>query len=166
MLHHSEPFMRILIQRVSRASVTVDDRVTGSIDRGVLVLLGVTHGDTEEDARYLAGRLARLRIFNDAEGKMNLSVDDVGGSALVVSQFTLHADTRKGNRPSYGDAAEPGLAERLYELFVAELSAMLGAKRIATGEFGAMMEVELVNDGPVTVTVKSKSEYANDGTRG
>lgn len=157
--------MRILIQRVSRARVTVDDRLTGSIDNGVLVFLGVTHGDTEEDARYLAGRLARLRIFNDEDGKMNLSVNDIGGSALVVSQFTLHADTRKGNRPSYGHAAEPAPAERLYEMFVAELSALLGAERVATGEFGAMMQVELINDGPVTVTVKSKSEYANDSAR-
>ncbi len=155
--------MRILIQRVSRARVSVGDRITGRIEAGVLAFLGVTHGDTDEDARYLAGRLARLRIFNDAEGKMNLSVEDVGGSALVVSQFTLHADTRKGNRPSYGHAAEPALAEHLYEVFVAELSALLGTERVATGEFGAMMDVELVNDGPVTVTVKSKSEYTDDG---
>lgn len=155
--------MRILIQRVSRARVTVDGRETGSIGTGVLALLGVRHGDTEDDARYLAGRLARLRIFNDEDGKMNLSVDDVAGSALVVSQFTLHADTRKGNRPSYGHAADPDLAKQLYQLFVAELSALLGADRVATGEFGAMMDVELVNDGPVTVTVKSKSEYADDG---
>ena len=154
--------MRMLIQRVSRARVTVGGRETGSIGIGVLALVGVRHGDTDDDARYLAGRLARLRIFNDEDGKMNLSVDDVGGAVLVVSQFTLHADTRKGNRPSYGHAAEPGLAEHLYELFVAELSSLLGAPRVATGEFGAMMAVELVNDGPVTVTVNSKSEYVDD----
>lgn len=154
--------MRLLIQRVSRASVTVESRITGSIDAGLLVLLGVRHGDTDEDARYLASRLARLRIFNDAEDKMNLSVDDVGGSVLVVSQFTLHADTRKGNRPSYGHAAEPALAARLYELFVTELRGILGAGRVATGEFAAMMEVALVNDGPVTILLKSKSEYADD----
>ncbi|MBN1448614.1 MAG: D-tyrosyl-tRNA(Tyr) deacylase [Bacteroidetes bacterium] len=154
--------MRILVQRVSRAHVTVSDECTGRIGAGLLVLLGVKHGDTVDDARYLTSRLARLRVFNDVEGKMNLSVEDIGGSVLVVSQFTLHADTRKGNRPSYGRAADPQLAEQLYELFVAELRAMLGAERVATGLFGAMMQVELVNDGPVTVMVKSKSEYRHD----
>jgi D-tyrosyl-tRNA(Tyr) deacylase len=154
--------MRILVQRVSRARVTVNDEITGSIGVGLLVLLGVKHGDAEDDARSLASRLARLRIFNDAAGKMNLSVEDIGGSILIVSQFTLHADTRKGNRPSYGRAADPELAEQLYELFVAELRTMLGADRVATGVFGAMMQVELVNDGPVTVMVKSKSEYRDD----
>ncbi len=151
--------MRLLIQRVSRASVTVDAHITGAIDTGVLVLLGVRRGDTEEDAQYLASRLSRLRIFNDAEGKMNLSVEDVGGSALVVSQFTLHADTRKGNRPSYGHAAAPDLAEALYERFVVELRALLGDARVATGAFGAMMDVALVNDGPVTILLQSKNEY-------
>ena len=160
--------MRVLVQRVSRARVTVEDpatgrpRVTGKIGAGLLILCGVRTGDTEEDADYLAARIARLRVFNDAEGKMNLSLLDTGGSALVVSQFTLHADTRKGNRPSYGRAAEPLLAERLYERFVTRLDAELGAGRVATGEFAAMMQVELVNDGPVTVTVKSRSEY-HDG---
>jgi len=110
---------------------------------------------------YLASRVARLRIFNDREGKMNLSLLDTGGAVLVVSQFTLHADTRKGNRPSYGHAAEPGLALQLYDRFVEELRAQLGSDRVETGEFAAMMEVELVNDGPVTVTVKSKSEYTD-----
>ncbi|MDT8322884.1 MAG: D-aminoacyl-tRNA deacylase [Bacteroidota bacterium] len=153
--------MRLLIQRVSRASVTVDSRITGEIGPGLLVLLGVRHGDTEEDARYLASRLLRLRVFNDADGKMNLSVDDTGGSALVVSQFTLHADTRKGNRPSYGHAAEAELAEHLYELFIAELRGLMGQDRVATGEFAAMMEVALVNDGPVTILLQSKSEYAD-----
>ncbi|PLX32517.1 MAG: D-tyrosyl-tRNA(Tyr) deacylase [Ignavibacteria bacterium] len=156
--------MRILIQRVSEARVTVDGESTGAIGRGVLVLLGVRRGDTEDDALYLAARLSRLRIFNDDEGKMNLSVDDVGGSALVVSQFTLHADTRKGNRPSYGHAADPETARRLYELFVTELRGLLGAERVATGRFAAMMQVQLVNDGPVTVTVKSKSEYSDGDT--
>ncbi|MBR9976039.1 MAG: D-tyrosyl-tRNA(Tyr) deacylase [Bacteroidetes bacterium] len=157
--------MRVIVQRVSRARVTVEDpatsgvRVTGEIGPGLLVLCGVRHGDTEEDADYLANRMARLRVFSDAEGKMNLSLLDTGGAALVVSQFTLHADTRKGNRPSYGRAAEPELAERLYVRFVERLGAELGVSRVATGEFGAMMSVELVNDGPVTVTVNSKSEY-------
>lgn len=156
--------MRVLVQRVSRAKVTVEDRagrvrLTGRIGPGLLVLCGVRHGDDEEDADYLAARIARLRVFNDADGKMNLSLLDTGGEALVVSQFTLHADTRKGNRPSYGRAAEPLLAERLYERFVEELRRQLGGNRVATGEFAAMMQVELVNDGPVTVTVKSRSEY-------
>ncbi len=154
--------MRVLIQRVSHARVTVGDtdpRITGAIGPGLLVLCGVRHGDTEADAIYLAGRVARLRVFEDTEGKMNLSLLDTGGEALVVSQFTLHADTRKGNRPSYGHAAEPVLAERLYERFVGEMRVLLGDRRVGTGEFGAMMQVELVNDGPVTVTVKSKSEY-------
>jgi D-aminoacyl-tRNA deacylase len=148
-----------LIQRVTHARVTVNKELTGTTGPGLLILLGVRRGDVEEDARYLAGRVSRLRVFNDGEGKMNLSVEDIGGGALVVSQFTLHADTRKGNRPSYGHAAEPALAEALYERFVAELRALLGADRVGTGVFGAMMEVELVNDGPVTVTVRSMSEY-------
>lgn len=157
--------MRVIVQRVSRARVTVEDpatraeRVTGEIGPGLLILCGVRHGDAEEDADYLASRIARLRVFNDAEGKMNLSLLDTGGAALVVSQFTLHADTRKGNRPSYGRAAEPLLAQQLYERFVERLGVELGVSRVATGEFGAMMAVELVNDGPVTVTVKSKAEY-------
>lgn len=155
--------MRLLIQRVSRASVTVDGRVTGSIDTGLLVLLGVRHGDDEEDARYLAARTLRLRVFNDADSKMNLSVEDIGGSILVVSQFTLHADTRKGNRPSYGHAAEPALAERLYELYISELRALLGEHRVGTGVFAAMMDVELVNAGPVTVMLKSRREYGEHG---
>lgn len=157
--------MRVIVQRVSRARVTVEDsatsdvRVTGEIGPGLLILCGVRHGDTEEDADYLATRMARLRVFSDAEGKMNLSLLDTGGAALVVSQFTLHADTRKGNRPSYGRAAEPELAQRLYNRFVECLRAEIGETRIATGEFAEMMQVELVNDGPVTVTVNSKSEY-------
>ncbi|MFA6233223.1 MAG: D-aminoacyl-tRNA deacylase [Bacteroidota bacterium] len=160
--------MRVLIQRVSRARVTVDDpstglpRITGEIGPGLLIFCGVRQGDSDEDAIYLAARMARLRVFNDADGKMNLSLLDTGGAALVVSQFTLHADTRKGNRPSYGHAAEPVLARRVYERFVAELRTELGNDRVATGEFAAMMQVELVNDGPVTVMVKSKSEYGSN----
>lgn len=157
--------MRVLIQRVSRARVTVVDprtgtsRVTGEIGPGLLVFCGVRHGDVEEDATYLASRVSRLRIFHDADGKMNLSLRETGGSALVVSQFTLHADTRKGNRPSFGHAAEPVLASRLYDRFVDALRGEIGAGRVATGEFAAMMQVELINDGPVTVTVRSRSEY-------
>lgn len=151
--------MRALIQRVSRARVTVAGAETGAIGPGLLVFLGVRQGDNDDEARYLAARVAAARLFNDDDGKMNLSLADTGGSVLVVSQFTLHADTRKGNRPSYMLAAEPVLAERLYELFVEELRALLSPERVATGQFRAMMEVELVNDGPVTITIKSKNEY-------
>ncbi len=152
--------MRALIQRVAEASVTVDGEVTGAIGAGLLVLLGVRDDDTAEDAIHLASRTAALRIFNDDEGKMNRSVDDVTGSLLVVSQFTLHADTRKGNRPSYVRAAPPARAEQLYERYVAELRALLGMARVATGVFRAMMRVALVNDGPVTVLLQSRNEYA------
>ena len=151
--------MRALIQRVSRARVTVAGAETGAIGPGLLVFLGVRQGDNDDEARYLAARVAAARLFNDDDGKMNLSLADTGGSVLVVSQFTLHADTRKGNRPSYVLAAEPVLAERLYELFVEELRTLLSPERVATGQFRAMMEVELVNDGPVTITIKSKNEY-------
>ena len=131
--------------------MTVDGRVTGEIGRGFVVLLGVRHGDTEAAARYLAEKTANLRIFPDAQDKMNLSLFDVGGSALVISQFTLYADTRKGNRPSFVDAAPPELAEHLYEDYVAHLRRLLGEGRVATGVFRAMMQVELTNDGPVTI---------------
>ena len=151
--------MKALIQRVSRASVTIDGIVNGEIGRGLAVFLGVKQGDTKEDATHLASRIAALRIFNDSEGKMNLSVQDVGGNVLVISQFTLHADTRKGNRPSYTHAANPEIAEELYELFIHELGKILGEGRVATGIFRAMMNVELVNEGPVTIMIKSKSEY-------
>ena len=151
--------MLALLQRVSRASVTVAGCVAGTIGPGLLVLLGVGRGDDAEDAVYLAGRVARMRLFNDDDGKMNLSTIDIGGAILVVSQFTLHADTRKGNRPSYTHAADPVPAEALYERFISELRALMGPERVAAGVFRAMMDVELVNDGPVTVLVKSKSEY-------
>jgi len=144
--------MRAVIQRVSRASVTVEGRVTGAVDRGLLVLLGVGHGDTDETARALAGKVARLRIFSDDAGKMNLSSRDVGGAVLAVSQFTLLADTRKGNRPSFVGAAPPEEAERLYEVFChAVADEGLPVER---GVFGAMMDVELVNDGPVTIVME------------
>jgi D-tyrosyl-tRNA(Tyr) deacylase len=122
----------------------------------MLILLGVGHSDTEADATYLAGRCAALRIFDDGEGKMNLSVKDVGGEVMVVSQFTLYGDTRKGNRPSYTDAAPPEAAEALYEAFVRLMKAELGDAKVESGVFRAMMDVELVNDGPVTVLVESK----------
>ncbi|MFN4298809.1 MAG: D-aminoacyl-tRNA deacylase [Thermaurantimonas sp.] len=148
--------MRIVIQRVSRAKVTVNGQVTGQIDRGILVLLGVTHDDDPADADWLASKLIQLRIFNDSEGKMNLSLADVGGDVLVVSQFTLHASTKKGNRPSYTAAAPPTLANELYEYFVKKVEELQG-KKVETGVFGAMMEVELVNDGPVTILMDSKN---------
>jgi D-tyrosyl-tRNA(Tyr) deacylase len=141
--------MRAVVQRVSEAGVTVEGCVTGAIGKGLLVLVGIGHGDTEETARALAAKIARLRIFQDAEGKMNLSVQDVGGGVLAVSQFTLLADTRKGNRPSFIDAAPPEAANRLYEAFCAAL-ADLGLP-VARGIFGAHMDVRLTNDGPVTI---------------
>ncbi|GCD77986.1 D-aminoacyl-tRNA deacylase [Thermaurantimonas aggregans] len=148
--------MRIVIQRVSRAKVTVNGQVTGQIERGVLVLLGVTHDDGPTDADWLASKLVQLRIFNDSQGKMNLSLADVEGDVLVVSQFTLHASTKKGNRPSYTAAAPPALANELYEYFVKKVEELHG-KKVHTGIFGAMMEVELVNDGPVTILMDSKN---------
>jgi D-tyrosyl-tRNA(Tyr) deacylase len=149
--------MRVLIQRVERCSVTVEHELTGSIGKGVLVFLGVREEDTDADAEYLALRTAALRIFDDESGRMNLSVLDTGGSALVVSQFTLYADTRKGNRPSYTDAARPDQAEALYGRYVHYLKANIGAERVATGIFRAMMKVDLVNDGPVTIMIESKA---------
>ncbi|MCX6135551.1 MAG: D-aminoacyl-tRNA deacylase [Ignavibacteriales bacterium] len=149
--------MRALIQRVKRCSVTIDGSMHSAIGPGVLVLLGVKQGDQAADAEYLADRCAALRIFEDAQGKMNLSVKDVGGSVMVVSQFTLYGDTRKGNRPSYSEAAAPESAELLYDHFAGRIKELLGAEKTATGVFRAMMNVELVNDGPVTVMVESKT---------
>jgi len=141
--------MRAVLQRVSRAKVTVDGEITGEIGKGILVLLGVGSGDTEAEARQLVDKILNLRIFDDEDGKMNLSLADVDGELLVVSQFTLYADTRKGRRPSYIGAAAPDEANQLYEYFVAEASKVV--PRVATGRFQAMMDVELVNDGPVTI---------------
>jgi D-tyrosyl-tRNA(Tyr) deacylase len=141
--------MRVVLQRVSRARVTVGDETTGEIGPGLLVLLGVAPSDTPEQARWLADKVVGLRVFNDADGKMNRSLLDVGGSALVVSQFTLYGDCRKGRRPSFIGAAGPELAVPLYEAFVDAVRAQ--GVPTATGRFGAMMQVELVNDGPVTV---------------
>jgi len=146
--------MRACIQRVSRARVTVAGAVCGQIDRGMLVLLGVAQDDTEADARQLAQKLVGLRIFEDEQEKMNRSLGEVGGSMLVVSQFTLLGDCRKGRRPSFTDAAPPPLAEQLYEVFVAAVAEQ--GIPVATGRFRAHMEVELVNDGPVTLLVESK----------
>jgi len=141
--------VRVLVQRVSRAAVRVGERTTGAIDRGFLLLVGFTHTDGEERLAWMADKVLGLRLFADAEDKMNLALADVGGALLVVSQFTLYGDARKGKRPSFIDAARPELAVPLYERFVALLRER-GA-RVETGEFGAMMDVELVNDGPVTL---------------
>jgi D-tyrosyl-tRNA(Tyr) deacylase len=149
--------MIALIQRVSRASVLIKGGVAGEIGDGLCILLGIKEGDDEEEVRYLAGKVANMRIFNDDDGKMNLSVLDVGGSALVVSQFTLHADERKGRRPSFIKSAKPEVAIPLYELFIDELKK--SGIHTESGEFGAMMEVELINSGPVTIIAKSKNEY-------
>ena len=148
--------MRVVIQRVSSASVTIDGSVRCSVGRGLLVLLGVGHEDGPDDVDYLVKKVAALRIFNDAEGVMNLSVTDVGGEVIVVSQFTLMASTRKGNRPSYIEAAGHEKAVPLYELFCERLSAAIG-KPVGTGVFGADMKVGLVNDGPVTISIDSKN---------
>jgi D-tyrosyl-tRNA(Tyr) deacylase len=147
-----ESHMRAVIQRVSEASVTVDGKVTGAIGKGLLVLLGVGHADTEATAQALAAKIVKLRIFSDAEGKMNLSVQDVGGGVLVVSQFTLLADTRKGNRPSFTDAAPPEAGNRLYEEFCRAVAAL--GLPVAQGIFGAHMDVRLTNDGPVTIVME------------
>ena len=146
--------MRTVIQRVRYASVTVEGRVTGQISSGLLVLAGFAPDDTPAALDWMARKLVQLRIFSDEAGKMNLSVQDIGGQLLVVSQFTLLADARKGNRPSYIGAAPPPIAIPLYEQFVSRLEQLLG-QPVATGEFGADMQVELLNDGPVTIVLDS-----------
>ena len=145
--------MRIVLQRVSRAEVRIDGRVAGQIGRGFLLLVGFNREDNEEALAWMADKVIGLRLFGDAEGKMNLALDDVAGEILVVSQFTLYGDTRKGRRPSFIDAAPPEIAIPLYEKFIELLRARAPA-RVATGEFGAMMDVELVNDGPVTLMLE------------
>jgi D-tyrosyl-tRNA(Tyr) deacylase len=147
--------MRAVIQRVSRAAVRVNGETVGSIAHGFLILLGIEEADGPEDVTWLCGKIHAMRIFSDDEGKMNASLVDVGGSALVVSQFTLHALTKKGNRPSFIRAARPEHAIPLYEAFVAEMSKVVP---VETGQFGAMMDVELINDGPVTLLIDSKNK--------
>ena len=148
--------MRAVIQRVAEAKVTIAGAVKGAIQRGLLVLLAVEEADTSEDIEWLSGKMARLRVFDDANGVMNLSVHEVHGEILLVSQFTLFASTRKGNRPSYSRSARPDIAVPLYEQFARRLEQDLG-KPIAAGEFGADMQVSLVNDGPVTILIDSKA---------
>ncbi|MDQ0192717.1 D-aminoacyl-tRNA deacylase [Paenibacillus wynnii] len=146
--------MRVVVQRCKKAQVTVDDAITGVIAEGLMLLVGVTHGDTEKDAKYLAEKIAGLRIFEDDAGKMNLSVIDVGGAILSVSQFTLYGDCRKGRRPNFMAAAAPDEANLLYEYFNRELAA--SGLQVETGIFGAMMDVSLVNWGPVTLILDSR----------
>lgn len=149
--------MRACVQRVSRASVEVEGAVVGEIGRGLLVLLGVARQDTEGDAQQLADKISQLRIFPDAEGKMNRSLQEIGGQMLVVSQFTLLGDCRKGRRPSFVDAAPPEVGQQLYEAFVAAVAAR--GIDVATGRFGAHMDVALVNDGPVTLLLDSRKLF-------
>ncbi len=148
--------MRALIQRVRHCTVSVASGSRSEIGPGMLVFLGVGQGDQREDAEYLAGRCAALRMFQDAEGKMNHSVRDVNGEVMVVSQFTLYADTKKGHRPGYSDAAAPEIAERLYDHFVTSLRTAIAPLKVATGWFGAEMTVDISNDGPVTLLLESK----------
>jgi D-aminoacyl-tRNA deacylase len=149
--------MRTVIQRVSRASVSINNQKKSEIGSGILVLLGIEESDDQNDIEWLSGKIVQLRIFNDSNDVMNLSVLDTHGSIMVISQFTLHAKTKKGNRPSYIRAAHPDIAIPVYNKFVRRLSELLG-KDVATGEFGAMMQVELVNDGPVTIIIDSKEK--------
>jgi D-tyrosyl-tRNA(Tyr) deacylase len=149
--------MRAVIQRVAQAGVSIGGRLKGQIGAGLLVLIGIEEADVQEDIDWLSGKICRLRIFNDKDSVMNLSVKEVNGEILVVSQFTLHASTKKGNRPSYIRSARPETAIPLYEKFVRQLSNDLG-KEIKTGEFGAMMQIALVNDGPVTIIIDSRKK--------
>ncbi len=149
--------MRVFVQRVSEASVVVENEIHSEIDSGMLILLGIENEDNQEDIDWLCAKITKLRIFPDAEGIMNLSLMDTNGEVLVVSQFTLHASTKKGNRPSYTNAARPEVALPLYEEFISRLTQVLG-KRIGTGEFGADMKVSLINDGPVSIWIDSKSK--------
>ena len=149
--------MRAVIQRVSRASVSINNKIKSEIGAGLLVLTGIEDADNDSDIEWLCSKIVQLRIFNDHNGVMNLSVQDTGGSILAISQFTLHARTKKGNRPSYIKAAPPEIAIPLYNDFVKRLTALLG-REIGTGEFGAMMQIELVNDGPVTIIIDTKEK--------
>ncbi len=149
--------MRAVIQRVTNASVTINNQVKASIKTGLLILIGIENSDDNEDVMWLCKKIAQLRIFNDDNGIMNLSVKDIEGEALVVSQFTLHAKTKKGNRPSYIHAARPEKAIPLYEQFVNDLEIQLG-KTVGTGEFGAMMDISLTNSGPVTIIIDTKNK--------
>ena len=148
--------MRAVIQRVSKASVTIDNKIYSQIKNGLLVLVGIEDADSAEDSEWLSGKIVNLRVFNDDDGVMNISVKDINGDILAVSQFTLHASTKKGNRPSYIKASKPEFAIPMYEKFIQQLSNDLG-KPVGTGAFGADMKVELLNDGPVTIVIDTKN---------
>ncbi|RSC95802.1 D-aminoacyl-tRNA deacylase [Tenacibaculum singaporense] len=149
--------MKIVIQRVSKASVTIEGEKVAEIQNGLLILLGIINEDTQEDIKWLSNKVTNLRVFNDDEGVMNNSIKDIDGDIITVSQFTLHASTKKGNRPSYIKAAKPDVAIPLYKKFVQQLEVDLG-KKVQTGQFGADMKVELLNDGPVTIIIDSKDK--------
>lgn len=149
--------MRAIIQRVGYANITIEQKTRRSISGGLVVFLGIENGDSREDIRWLTGKIAKMRIFSDHEGKMNLSVTETGGEIMVVSQFTLHASTKKGNRPSWIRSATPDIAKPLYSYFVDELQKMVRTP-LVTGEFGAHMDVELLNDGPVTIFLDTKNK--------
>lgn len=149
--------MKAVIQRVTQASVTIENEVVASISNGLLILIGIEEADTQEDIVWLASKIANLRIFGDENGVMNWSVKDINGEIIVVSQFTLHASTKKGNRPSYIKAAKPDVAIPMYEKFVSQMEAEI-EKKVQTGQFGADMKVSLLNDGPVTIIIDSKNK--------
>lgn len=149
--------MRVVIQKVTQASVSIENQTVASIDKGLLVLVGIEDGDTNEDIAWLSSKIVNLRVFDDDNGVMNLSVKEVGGEVLIVSQFTLHASTKKGNRPSYIKAARPEVAIPIYEVFIKQVESLLD-KRVPTGQFGAMMQVSLCNDGPVTILIDTKNK--------
>ena len=149
--------MRVVIQKVTEASVSIENQTVASIDKGLLVLVGIEDGDTNEGIAWLSSKIVNLRVFDDDNGVMNLSVKEVEGEVLIVSQFTLHASTKKGNRPSYIKAAHPEVAIPIYEAFIKQVETLLG-KRVPTGQFGAMMQVSLCNDGPVTILIDTKNK--------
>ena len=149
--------MRVVIQKVTQASVSIENQTVASIDKGLLVLVGIEDGDTNEDIAWLSSKIVNLRVFDDDNRVMNLSVKEVGGEVLIVSQFTLHASTKKGNRPSYIKASRPEVAIPIYEAFIKQVESLLG-KRVPTGQFGAMMQVSLCNDGPVTILIDTKNK--------
>ena len=148
--------MKVVVQRVSQASVEINGAIVGRIEKGLVLFLGVEIGDTEKEAAFLAGKISTLRIFPDSEGKMNLSINDIDGSVLIISQFTLAAECRRGNRPSFDKAEKPGRAEELYELFILKMREM--TPHVAIGKFGGQMLVTLANDGPVTFVINSRSD--------
>lgn len=149
--------MRVVIQKVTQASVSIENQTVASIDKGLLVLVGIEDTDTNDDIVWLSAKIVNLRVFDDDNGVMNLSVKEVEGQVLIVSQFTLHASTKKGNRPSYIKAARPEVAIPIYEAFIKQVETLLG-KRVPTGQFGAMMQVSLCNDGPVTILIDTKNK--------